>query len=51
MESRRDDPERAGAAARGARRANRRLEVEWIVIPAIVAVVFLIVFGARLLLG
>lgn len=38
-------------SARGAMRSNRRLELEWVLIPALVAFVFLIVFGAKLLLG
>ena len=39
------------ASLRRARRANHRLEMEWILVPAIVIVVLLIGFGAKLLLG
>jgi heme/copper-type cytochrome/quinol oxidase subunit 2 len=45
------DARETGHAARRARRANRRLEHEWIVIPAIIVTVFVIAFGAKLLFG
>jgi hypothetical protein len=46
-----DSAKATGRAARRATRANRRLEMEWILIPAIIAVVFVVGFGAKLLFG
>jgi hypothetical protein len=45
------DARETGRAARRARRANRRLEHEWIIIPALIVAVFAIAFGAKLLFG
>jgi hypothetical protein len=45
------DARATGRAARQATRANRRLEHEWIVIPAIIVAVFVIAFGTKLLFG
>ena len=36
---------------RRAVRANRRLEIDWLVIPAVVAVVLVVAFGVKLLVG
>jgi heme/copper-type cytochrome/quinol oxidase subunit 2 len=36
--------------AREAERGSRRVEIQWIVVPAIIAVVFVIGFGLRFLL-
>jgi hypothetical protein len=48
---RENEGQAVGRAARRATRANRRLEREWIVVPAVIVAVFLIAFGAKLLLG
>lgn len=36
--------------AHEAERASRRVEIEWIVVPAIIVVVFIVAFGLRFLL-
>ncbi len=46
-----NDARATGRAARQATRANRRLEHEWIVIPAIIVAGFVIAFGTKLLFG
>jgi hypothetical protein len=40
-----------GRAARKATRAGRRLQIDWIVIPAVIVVIFVLGFGAKLLFG
>jgi hypothetical protein len=42
---------RRRTAAREAERASRRVAIEWIVVPAVIALVFVIGFGLELLLG
>jgi hypothetical protein len=45
------DARATGRAAQRATRANRRLEREWVLIPATIVAVLVIAFGAKLLFG
>jgi len=47
----RDEPTSTRRAARKAKGGRRRLATEWVVIPLIIVLVFVLVFGLRFLVG
>jgi hypothetical protein len=46
-----DEPTSTRRAARKAKGGRRRLATEWVVIPLIIVLVFVLVFGLRFLVG
>ncbi len=46
-----DEPTSTRSAARKAKGGRRRLATEWVVIPLIIVMVFVLIFGLRFLVG